>query len=126
MILSLIDTGSIQEIPFFNLRTVNLFIVQPGLEDGDAQSISRGDLRRQSSKSSDAAATSSRRCVIAEIPHFALLCLLLEFFFFFPFFLRTFHRKLHRMNGETVKRRVVVSCRLISRRARFSIRCMST
>jgi hypothetical protein len=104
---------------FFNLSIVNLFIVQPGIEDGDAQSISRGDLRRQSSKSSDVAATSSRRCVIAETPRFALLCLLLELFFLFPL---CGNVRSKASSNEWREDAVVVSCRLVSRRARFSIR----
>ncbi|KAH0953999.1 hypothetical protein HN011_006386 [Eciton burchellii] len=47
--------------PISPARSITPEVIQPGIEDGDAQSISRGDLRRQSSKSSDVAATSSRR-----------------------------------------------------------------
>ncbi|XP_011338952.1 uncharacterized protein LOC105280265 isoform X3 [Ooceraea biroi] len=47
--------------PVSPARSITPEVIQAGLEDGDAQSISRGDLHRQSSKSSDAAGSSSRR-----------------------------------------------------------------
>ncbi|XP_029662223.1 inaD-like protein isoform X1 [Formica exsecta] len=47
--------------PVSPARSITPEVIQPGLEDGDTQSSSRGDSQRPSSKSSDGSASSSRR-----------------------------------------------------------------
>ncbi|KAL6432427.1 hypothetical protein ACFW04_006782 [Cataglyphis niger] len=47
--------------PVSPARSITPEVIQPGLEDGDTQSSSRGDSQRLSSKSSDGSASSSRR-----------------------------------------------------------------